>query len=184
MIANTGSPFNITTGHDTNGDNSFTERPAFATDLNKSGIIITPYGALDPNPLPGQRIIPRNFGQGPAYFNVSMGASKSWKFGKAIPPKAPPAAAAGNVVTTTAAAAPAGGGKLPAKPAVQRPYQLVISIYANNALNRNNRGNPVGNMASPYFLKSTSSSGTFFFGPNGGGPGGNRNISLRIRLSF
>src|SRR2546421_5402839 len=96
IIANTGSPFNITTGHDTNGDNSFTERPAFATDLNKPGVIITPYGALDPNPLPGQRIIPRNFGQGPAYFNLSMGASKSWKFGKAIPPKTPPPAAAGN----------------------------------------------------------------------------------------
>jgi hypothetical protein len=39
-------------------------------------------------------------------------------------------------------------------------------------------------MASPYFLKSTGTSGMFFFGPGGGGPGGNRQITLRVRLSF
>jgi len=183
IVGSSGSPFNITTGHDTNGDNAFTERPAFATDLTKPGVVITPYGALDPNPSPGQRIIPRNFGQGPAFFSVNMGASKSWKFGKAISPKAPPASP-GVVVSTTAAATPPGDGKTPAKPPVQRPYQLVISVYAANLLNRNNRGIPIGNMSSPYFLRSTNSSGMFFFGPGGGGAGGNRNISLRVRLSF
>ena len=183
IVGSSGSPFNITTGHDTNGDNAFTERPAFATDLNKPGVVMTPYGALDPNPSPGQRIIPRNFGQGPAFFSVNMGASKSWKFGKAIAPKTPPASA-GVVVSTATATPPSANGKTPAKPPVQRPYQLVISVYASNLLNRNNRSNLIGNMASPYFLRSTSSSGTFFFGPNGGGAGGNRNISLRVRLSF
>src|SRR5205085_8249582 len=123
IVTNTGAPFNITTGHDTNGDNSFTERPAFATDLTKPGVVMTPYGALDPNPSPGQRIIPRNFAQGPAFISVSMGASKSWKFGKAIPPKTLSPSSAGSVVTTVAAAAPASGGKPPAKPPVQRPYQ-------------------------------------------------------------
>ena len=53
--------------------------------------------------------------------------------------------------------------KPPAKPPIQRPYALSLSVYANNLLNRNNRGNPLGNMSSPYFLKSTSSSGQFLF---------------------
>jgi len=57
IIANSGPPFNIITGHDTNGDTFFTERPAFATDLNKPGVIVTPLGAFDPNPSPGQTII-------------------------------------------------------------------------------------------------------------------------------
>jgi hypothetical protein len=183
IVGSSGSPFNITTGHDTNGDNAFTERPAFATDLTKPGVVMTPYGALDPNPSVGQRIIPRNFGQGPAFFSVNMGASKSWKFGKAIPPKTPPASA-GVVVSTATATPPPANGKPPAKPPVQRPYQLVISVYASNLLNRNNPSNLIGNMASPYFLRSTSSSGSFFFGPGGGGSGGNRNVSLRVRLSF
>jgi len=181
IIANSGPPFNIITGHDTNGDTFFTERPAFATDLNKPGVMVTPLGAFDPNPSPGQRIIPRNFGQGPAFFSVNLGVSKVIKFGRAIPPKAPPANA--NVVTATAPTT-AGNQKPPAKPPVQRPYQLSFSIYANNVLNHANKGTPVGNMASPYFLKSTGTSGMFFFGPSGGGLGGNRQISLRVRLSF
>jgi hypothetical protein len=184
IVGSTGSPFNITTGHDTNGDNAFSERPAFATDLSKPGVIVTPYGALDPNPVAGQKIIPRNFGQGPAFFSVSGGASKTWKFGKAIPPPSPPAIAGGVVTTATAATPPGANAKAPSKPPIQRPYSLSLSVYVNNLLNRNNRGNPVGNMSSPYFLRSTGSSGQFFFGPGGGGSGSNRNVTLRMRLAF
>jgi hypothetical protein len=68
---------------------------------------------------------------------------------------------------------------------VQRPYSLVFSVYVSNALNRTNASTPVGNMTSPFFLKSTSTSGFFFFGPGGGGgASGNRQITLRMRLSF
>jgi hypothetical protein len=59
-----------------------------------------------------------------------------------------------------------------------------MSIYASNALNRVNKANPVGNMASPYFLQSTSVSNNFFFGPGGGGSGGNRQVTVRLRLGF
>ncbi len=63
------------------------------------------------------------------------------------------------------------------------PY--AFSLYANNVLNKANRGNPIGNMASPYFLKSNGTGGQFFFSDGGGGGnGGNRQITLRVRLSF
>ena len=137
---------------------------------------VTPYGALDPTPSPGQTIIPRNFGRGPGFVSVSMSLSKAFKFGPAIEPKAPPP---GAPRTTDAGAA-----QTPAKPApVQRPYTLQFSINANNIFNRNNEGQPIGNMSSPYFLKSASGSSTFFFGP-GGSSSGNRVISLRVRFSF
>ena len=68
-------------------------------------------------------------------------------------------------------------------PVVQRPYALAFSVNAANVFNRTNKGLPVGNMSSPFFLKSPSGSNSFFFGP-GGGSGGNRVISLRVRLSF
>jgi len=188
ILANSGPPFNITTGRDTNGDTSFSERPAFATDLSKPGVVMTPYGALDPNPTPGQQIIPRNFAQGPIFVSVNLGASKTFKFGRAIEPKAPPAAASGTAPTVSATSAPttAGtGAATPVKPPVQRPYSLVFSVYVSNALNRTNASTPVGNMTSPFFLKSTSTSGFFFFGPGGGGgASGNRQITLRMRLSF
>jgi hypothetical protein len=178
IVANSGTPFNITTGRDTNGDTFFTERPAFATDLSKPGVVVTPLGAFDPNPTPGQAVIPRNFAQGPSFFSVNMGVEKSIKFGRAIPPKQAAAGVSnGNIVTS------ANSPKPPPKQPVQRPYQLALSLNANNLLNRTNRANPVGNLASPFFLRSTSPSSLFIFGP-GGNASGNRQLLLRLRLSF
>jgi len=176
MIANSGYPFNITTGRDTNGDTYFSERPAFATDLNEPGVIVTPLGAFDPTPSPGQTIIPRNFGRGPAFVSVNTSMSKTFKFGKAIEPKAPPPGAPKTTDATN-------DQKPPAKQPVQRPYSLTFQVYSSNILNRTNRGNPVGNMSSPFFLKSPSGSNNFSFGPSGGS-GGNRLVNLRVRFSF
>ena len=175
MIGTSGQPFNITTGVDTNGDTAFSERPAFATYLTKPGVIVTPLGAFDPNPAPGQEIIRRNFGRAPGFMSANMGIEKAFKFGKAIEQKAPTAAP-----KTTDANAPQ---KPQPKPPVQRPYTLAFSMYTTNIFNRTNKGVPVGNMASPYFLKSPSGSNNFTFGP-GGGSGGNRIIQLRVRFSF
>jgi hypothetical protein len=52
-----------------------------------------------------------------------------------------------------------------------------------HVLNHANPANPIGNIASPYFLKSTASSQAFLFGL-GGGSGGNRQITFRVRLGF
>jgi len=177
LIGSTGYPFNITTGEDTNGDTFFNERPAFATDLNEPGVRVTPLGAFDPTPSPGQTIIPRNFGRGPAFLSVNFSVGKTIKFGKAIEPKTPPPAGAPR--TTTAGS----DQKPPVKPPIQRPYAIAFSVNANNIFNRTNKGAPVGNMSSPFFLQSPSGSNNFVFGP-GGGTGGNRIISLRVRLSF
>ena len=188
IIANSGPPFNITTGRDTNGDTSFSERPAFATDPNKPGVIRTPYGLLDPNPTPDEKIIPRNFAQGPTFLSMNVGASKTFKFGRAIPPKTP-VAATGTPPSMTAPAVGAAvatvGGKPTPKPPLQRPYSLILSVYISNALNHTNRAAPVGNMTSPFFLQSTSTNSFFIFGPGGSASSsGNRQISLRVRLSF
>ena len=175
-VANSGQSFNITTGRDTNGDTLFTERPSFASDPNEPGVIMTPFGPLDPTPSPGDKIIPRNIGRAPGFVSVSASMGKSFKFGPAIEPKAPLPGAP----RTTDAGAPQ---TPPKPPPIQRPYTLQFSINANNVFNRTNAGLPVGNMTSPYFLKSPSASSTFFFGP-GGGSSGNRTIYLRVRLSF
>ena len=175
MIGTSGQAFNITTGRDTNGDTAFSERPAFATDLTKPGVVVTPLGAFDPNPLPGQQIIPRNYGRGPGYLSTNVSVQKVFKFGKAIEPKAPPAPP-----KTTDASAPT---QPQPKPPVQRPYTLTLALYATNVFNRTNKGAPVGNMASPYFLQSPGGANNFTFGPSGGS-GGNRLINLGLRFSF
>jgi Carboxypeptidase regulatory-like domain/TonB dependent receptor len=183
-VGNSGTPFNIITGRDTNGDTIFAERPAFATDLSKPGVVVTPIGAFDPNPAPGQALIPRNFGQGPSFLSVNMGLERAVKFGRAIQPAATGPA---QTVSGSAPAPAASGGaaqKPPPKPPVQRPYQMTFSVYAVNLINRTNSGNPVGNLASPFFLRSNSASTFFIFGPGGGGAAGNRQLMLRVRFSF
>src|SRR5438132_10074280 len=82
VIVSSGAPFNITLGRDLNGDTLFTERPAFATDLTKPGVIITRWGAFDPNPTIGEQIIPRNFGSGPGSLTTNLRISKTFGFGK------------------------------------------------------------------------------------------------------
>jgi hypothetical protein len=78
--ARTGLPFNITTGRDNNRDNQFTDRPAFAR-AGDPGAIETRFGVFNPDPRPGDVIIPRNYGQGPGFFTANVGVSKTFGFG-------------------------------------------------------------------------------------------------------
>ena len=75
-----GPPFNITTGRDNNLDGSFNDRPSLAS-AGSPDAVVTRIGLFNPNPLPGDQIIPRNFGNGPGQINVSMNFSKTIGFG-------------------------------------------------------------------------------------------------------
>jgi hypothetical protein len=87
VIVNSGRPFNITLGRrDLNGDTVFTERPTFATDLTRPGVVITKWGAFDTNPTLGETVIPRNYGTGPGSVTVNMRISKTFGFGKETAP--------------------------------------------------------------------------------------------------
>ncbi len=135
FTVNSGTRFNITTGRDTNGDGFYTERPAFASDLSKPGLVRTPYGTLDPNPAPGDELIPRNLGRGKAYAIFNSSISKTFGFNEDVKNK-----------------------KLPRQ-------TLNFSLRANNVFNIINKGNPVGNMTSPNFLRSLTgfSDGSIIF---------------------
>lgn len=151
-----GSRFNIITGRDTNGDGYFLERPSFATDLTKPGLIETPYGILDPNPSPGDKLIPRNLGRGNAVFTFDMGLGKNFGFGE---------------------------DKANKKPAKQSLY---IGIRANNIFNVVNRGVPIGNMSSPNFLNvlSNANSDSVFIINGVRSGAGNRSLFFNVRFSF
>lgn len=146
----TGSRFNIITGRDTNRDGLYAERPAFAADSTKSGVVQTPYGLLDPNPAPGDRLIPRNHGVGPGGGELNLYISKSFGFNKDKANKNAP------------------------------KQRLSFGVNLNNVLNINNKGNPIGNMSSPNFLRTVSSS-TF----NGESwPSNPRRLSFSTSFSF
>jgi hypothetical protein len=90
LVATSTRPFNITIGRDLNGDTIFTDRPAFATDLGRSSVVRTAFGAFDLAPMPGQTIIPRNYGVGPGLVSLNLRLAKTFKLGKEVKGKRDP----------------------------------------------------------------------------------------------
>jgi hypothetical protein len=82
IIANTGRPFNITTGFDNNRDGIFNDRPAFAdAQTAAADLRHTQWGDFDINPKAGQTIIPRNYAEGPGFFSVNLRVGRAISFG-------------------------------------------------------------------------------------------------------
>ncbi len=186
IVASSGQPFNITTGRDTNGDTIFNERPAFATDLSKPGVIVTEFGAFDPNPDAGQELIPRNFGTAPGFFAVNMGISRTFSFGGAGENSA------AQVAPTSGERAGGGGGRRGGFGGGGRRgggnfggtsdnrFGLTFSVQVQNLFNNTNLGTPVGNLSSSLFGQSLSTVGGF----GGGRCPDNRCVTAQVRFSF
>jgi hypothetical protein len=198
IVANSGPPFNIITGQDLNLDRQVNERPSFAPPNAPCSEIIrcTPFGNFNTQPLNGERIIPRNFGNSPGSFVVNLRISRAFAFGTiggsnaAARPQQGPAGPAGAAVAGGPARAVAGGpGPGPqgggAAPPSEKRYNLNVSINFQNLLNHVNLGTPVGNLSSPSFGESTNLAGSFggFGGPGSTGAG-NRRIYAQVRLNF
>lgn len=184
LIANSGRPFNITIGRDINGDTLFTERPAFATDLNDAGVRTTRYGAFDLTPSAGQEVIPRNYGTGPSFFVVNLRASKTFGFGEATQ-------SAGRAGGGRRGGGRRGGGGRSGgrsgggdEGSERYRYNLSFSINVMNLFNNTNEGVPVGNLSSPLFGQSIGTAGGFGRGGGGGEAAGNRRVQLQLRFSF
>ena len=198
VMYRSGMPFNITTGRDNNGDTIFNDRPALATDLTRPGVVQTPWGAFDPNPLPGAQIIGRNFGEGPGQFTMNVRLSRTWSFGErsgggpsmsgGMPEGGLGSGAMGGGGMMGDGGGPRGGGRgMGGRSSMgggfgggSSKYSLQFSVSARNLLNSTNPSNPIGNISSPLFGLSNGLAG---FGPMGGNAG-NRVVDLSLRFTF
>lgn len=201
IIANSGRPFNITRGVDTNGDLFFNERPTYgevAARCNALALTNNFCNIGDNNP---NAIIPRNYGQSPTYFSVNLRVGKNFGFGGS---KA--TAVQGGDQGGNQGGGRQGGGGFPGGRggggggggrggmmgmgggggSERSPYNLNVGLNFNNLFNNVNLGSPVGNLASSRFGQSLSTVGGFggFGGGGGGGGAANRRIELQMRFSF
>ena len=110
---------------------------------------------------------------------MNLGINRSFAFGD-VPSAAAPAGAAASAGAAKPAnnAASANGGS------AEKRYTLTLSVNIQNLLNHTNLSNPIGNLSSPRFGESFSTSGSFGFGPSGSAAAGNRRIQVQVRLSF
>jgi hypothetical protein len=206
LVANSGTPYNITTGEDLTGNNQFNGRPTYAASCTETSAVQTKFGCLDVSPFgTGEKIIPYGVGTGPS--NVALNGRLSKVIG--IGPKVeggrgggggggrggpggggpggggPPGLGGGGL-----SGARGGPGRLDA--AVSRKYSLTMSAWATNVFNHENLGTPNGTLgANPdpttgalepqkYFGESQSLAGNFF----GSVTGGNRSITLQANFNF
>ena len=185
ITARSGSPFNITTGQDNNGDTEFNDRPSFAT-AGQAGAIQTQWGWFNPNPAPGAPLIPRNFGQSPGYFAINLRVSKVFGFGEAHSAATPgfgggPGGPRGGGPGGPGMGGPRGGMRgVFSDPLTDHRFNLTLSVSARNLLNSTNPGPVVGNLSSEFFGQSLSLANAF--GPVSGA--GNRRLEMGLRFSF
>jgi hypothetical protein len=182
MIANSGSPFNIITGTDLNGDNILSnDRPAFASASTlPANLVVTSHGNFDIDPAPGVARIPVNYGTGPAAFTLNLRVTKTIGFGPELASRTP---AGGQSQGGPGGPPPPGGGRGgpggrgggPGGPFgggganSGRKYSLSLGVLANNVFNDVDRGTPSGvlpqsqdALATSEFYKSTQLAGGIF----------------------
>ena len=134
LAASTGAPYDLTVGHDLNGDSFGTDRPAFATDLSRPSVVFTKFGAFDTDPMPGQTIVPHNYLMGTGMWNVNARFGRTFSFGEK------PAAPGNNASNTSPDAR----------------FKLNFNVDVNNVFNHLNPGGYVGDLSSPLFGQPTS----------------------------
>ncbi|HVW11821.1 MAG TPA: carboxypeptidase regulatory-like domain-containing protein [Bryobacteraceae bacterium] len=140
FVASSGAPYDLTIGHDLNGDSFGTDRPTFATDLSRPSVVFTPFGAFDTDPIPGQTLVPHNYLQGTGMWNLNGRLGRTFTLGHHE------AAAAGAASTPAAAGSSTSDGR----------FKLNFNIEVNNVFNHLSPGGFVGNLSSPLFGQSTS----------------------------
>jgi hypothetical protein len=180
LMIQSGAPFDITTGQDRYGTTLFNSRPSLAAAAS-SGVIATSYGLLNPDPLPGEVILPRNYGRGPGQITLNLRLGKTIGLG---PVKGGSKAASGAPgIDAANMSAPGGLRGLFAAATSDRRYSLNISMSARNVLNHVNSGPIVGNITSPLFGRANQIATT----PNGEGfseNASNRRLELQIKFGF
>ncbi len=188
ISANSGTPYNLTTGKDLTGNNQFNSRPTFALSCSQPNAVSTPYGCLDADPLTSptgssEKIIPYNLGTGPANVSLNLRISKVIGFGPRVQ---------GASRRRWTSGWPARRWTRPPRP--ERKSRRVWAFECHDCaqiqpdlfrlwpeiFNHENLGTPNGTLTSPFFGKSQSLAGGFF-GPS---TAGNRSIFLSASLTF
>jgi hypothetical protein len=186
VVLQSGAPFDITAGSDLYGTTLFNARPGIATGAGKAGLILTPYGLLDPNPSAGEALLPRNYGRGPNQLTMNLRLAKTIGLGpekKGSGSEQRPSAGPSMGGLAPAAATGRGIGGIIGTPSTTRRYNLTISMSIRNLLNHNNPGPITGNITSPLFGFANQIAGS----PNGEGfyeTANNRRLELQIRFAF
>ena len=185
LAANSGQPYNVTTGLDPLNTGFPAARPALLDGVSAGSCAggnlryAAGFGCFDLNPAAGTPTIGHNFARGPSDVNVVLRVARTWAFGGE--------GRSGLAQQSSGGGSHGGGDGPPARmfdTNTGRRYNLTVSASTLNALNRANFAPPNGNLSSPYFGQYRSLGGMVVL-MHGGLPGTyNRKIDLQVRFTF
>jgi hypothetical protein len=188
IVASSGVPFNITLGQDLNGDSIYNDRPAFANDLSRPGVVVTQFGTFDTRPLPGEALVPINYGTSGARFSMNLRVSKTFGLGSRKAegggrqeggPGGPGGPGGGRGHDHGGGFGRAMGGPMTLGAATDRRYSITFSAAVRNLFNNVNLAAPIGNLSSPLFGEANSLAGGPFSSHSA-----NRRIDLQATFNF
>ncbi|HEY6290890.1 MAG TPA: carboxypeptidase-like regulatory domain-containing protein [Terriglobia bacterium] len=190
MVANSGAPFNITTGLDQYGTALFNARPSLVPpDTMGPNIVSTSLGTFNTLPAVEEAIISPNYGDGPSAFTLNLRLSKTFGFGKATRgsgsqrgyggPGGGGGRGPGGGLGPRGLSGGGGGNVFGPGTGENHRYNLTFSVQARNVFNNVNLGPPIGVLNSPLFGQSNSLAGGPF-----SSQAANRQINLQAMFSF
>jgi hypothetical protein len=198
MVAQSGTPYNVTLNQDLIGSSELNQRPAFVSNQtcntapSTGTIICTPQGTFNTAPVSGEALVPINFLTGPARFSLNLRLSKTFGFGKASEtagnrPRGGGGGGGGGAARPAGGGAPRGAGGGPRPPgggfgganAAPKRYNVTLSVNARNVFNNVNLGNPIGNINSQKFGQSNALAGGAF-----SSGAANRQVYLQLLFAF
>ena len=183
LVAWSGSPFNITTPLDLNGDQIYNDRPSLLSTCPttpQTNIYCTPLGVFDATGASGTPL-PINYGTGPAHFALNLRLTKTFGLGAKVK---------GNTAGQ-GFGGPGGGGHRggplfggggpgPMSSNSDRRYNLTLGLGVRNVFNNVNVTNPNAVLESRLFDVSNALQG----GPFSPGSAANRRIDLQAIFTF
>ncbi|MGC1651127.1 MAG: hypothetical protein WA741_35310, partial [Candidatus Sulfotelmatobacter sp.] len=199
MVVSSGSPINVTSPIDLNGDQIYTDRPGLISTATcpgppptsgsgpQSNIYCTTLGTFDA--LGGGKPLPINYANGPGRFVMNLRLTKTFGFG----PKAKSTSGAqgqggpgggprgGGGRGGGGRGGPLfGGGPSFSSSNSDRRYNLILGVNARNLFNNVNVANPSAFLGSRLFNIPNALQG----GPFSPGTAANRKIELQATFSF
>jgi hypothetical protein len=187
LLANSGQPYNITTGGDPYDTGFPSARPALVPGAGPaacqaSGLkYAAGFGCFDLNPATGTPTIGRNSARGPGGWNHALRVSRTWAFGGEARSGPLPY---GRGSDSRGSDGGGHGGTDGMGADSGRKYSVVISASTLNAFNHPNFATPNGDLSSPYFGQYRSLGGLIVISHGGAPSTYNRKIDLQVRFTF
>lgn len=186
MVVSSGSPFNILSPIDVNGDQLYNNRPSLVStavcpaSVNTTGpnVYCTPYGTFDATGVTGS-LLPINYETGPAHFVLHLRLTKTIGLGRKAKTGEQRQGGGGDGGHRHGPLF-GGGGPMIMSSNSDRRYNLMLGVGVRNVFNNVNVANPNGVLGSSLFGVSNALQG----GPFSGGSSANRRVELQATFSF